>query len=94
MSKESKYDKQYKKYLVLQAYDIIVKLLDKTKDHYAVHKWYALILDAKSSYGGTKERIRQLDTVKKHMDVCIAYLLHDVVPNCSTSYIKLLFFLL
>ncbi|CAH0592392.1 unnamed protein product [Chrysodeixis includens] len=79
MSKESKYDKQYKKSLVLQAYDIIVKLLEKTKDHYAVHKWYALILDAKSTYGGTKERIRQLDTVKKHMDLAVS-----LNPNDAT----------
>lgn len=71
MSKESKYDKQYKKNLVLQAYDIISKQLAEKQDHYAVHKWYALLLDAKSCYDGTKERIKQLETVKKHMDVII-----------------------
>ena len=70
MSKESKYDKTYKKTLVIQAYDIILKLLNETQDHYAVHKWYALLLDAKSSLDGVKARIKQLENVKKHMDVC------------------------
>lgn len=73
MSKESKYDKQYKNKLVLKAYGIILKTMENTKDaenHYAVHKWYALLLDAKSSLDGTKERIKQLENVKKHLDVC------------------------
>ncbi|KAJ8735505.1 hypothetical protein PYW07_007125 [Mythimna separata] len=75
MSKESKYDKQYKNNLVLQAYDIIVKVLNETQDaqnHYAVHKWYALLLDAKSSLDGMKERIKQLENVKKHLDMAVS----------------------
>lgn len=73
MSKESKYDKQYKNNLVLQAYSIILKALNNIEgahDHYAVHKWYALLLDAKSSLDGMKEKIKQLENVKKHLDVC------------------------
>lgn len=75
MSKELKYDKRYKQDLMHQAYEIISQQLDKNQDHYAVHKWYALLLDAKSSQDGIKERIRQLENVKKHMDVSICYLL-------------------
>lgn len=73
MSKESKYDKQYKNNLVIQAYSTILKVLNDTPEannHYAVHKWYALLLDAKSSLDGMKERIKQLENVKKHLDVC------------------------
>lgn len=77
MSKESKYDKQYKNNLVVQAYEIILRVLNDTQDHYAVHKWYALLLDAKSSLIGIKERIRQLENVKKHMDVSHYYVLYS-----------------
>lgn len=77
MSKEPKYDKAAKKDFILQAYDIISKQLKDNSDHFAVQKWYALLLDAKSSYDGLKERIKQLENVKKHMDVsflnCIMY---------------------
>lgn len=69
MSKEPKYETTYKKELVYQAYDIISNLIDSNKGHYAVHKWYALLLDAKSTYVGIKEKIMQLENVKKHMDV-------------------------
>ncbi|PZC80183.1 regulator of microtubule dynamics protein 1 isoform X1 [Helicoverpa armigera] len=79
MSKESKYDKQYKNTLVLQAYDIILKVLNESQDHYAVHKWYALLLDAKSALEGVKERIKQLENVKKHMDMAVT-----LNPNDAT----------
>lgn len=71
MSKESKYDKTYKKELVLQAYAIISDELVRNKDHFAVQKWYAVVLDAKCTYDGIKERIKQIETIKKHMDVSI-----------------------
>lgn len=71
MAKEPKYDRQYKKTLLLEAYEIISEQLEKHPDHYAVHKWYALLVDAKSSLDGIKERIRQLEIVKKHMDVSL-----------------------
>lgn len=69
MAKESKLDKVQKRELISQAYDIISKQIDSNPDNYAVHKWYALLLDAKSSQEGIKERIKQLENVKKHMDV-------------------------
>lgn len=75
MSKESKYDKTYKKGLVLQAYTIISEELMRNKDNFAVQKWYALLLDAKCTYDGIKERIKQLETIKKHMDVRIKLIL-------------------
>lgn len=69
MSKESKYDKDYKRDLIFLAYRIISEQLNDHWENFAVQKWYALLLDAKSSYDGIKERIKQLENVKKHMDV-------------------------
>lgn len=72
MAKESKLNKSEKRELINRAYDIISKQVDSNPDHHAVHKWYALLLDAKSSQEGIKERIKQLENVKKHMDVSIS----------------------
>lgn len=69
MSKEPKYDSIHRKKFVNQAYEIVTKLLTCHSDYNVVHKWYALVLDAKSSQEGMKERIQQLENVKKHMDV-------------------------
>lgn len=38
---------------------------------FAIHKWYAILLDAKSNLDGMKERIQQLENVKKHMEKAI-----------------------
>lgn len=79
MSKEQKYDTGYKRDLVLQAYEIISQQLETHPDHYAVHKWYALLLDARSALIGIKEQIKQLETVRKHMDVAVT-----LNPNDAT----------
>ncbi|KAM3967665.1 regulator of microtubule dynamics protein 1 [Aphomia sociella] len=71
MSKEPKYDKAYRKELIYQAYNIISEQLNNHQAHFEVQKWYALLLDAKSSYEGIKERIKQLENVKKHMDLAV-----------------------
>lgn len=69
MSKESKYNKKEKQNLIYEAFEVISSLVETHQHHFAVHKWYALLLDAKSSYEGIKERIKQLENVKYHMDV-------------------------
>lgn len=47
---------------------------------FAIHKWYAILLDAKSNLDGMKERITQLENVKKHMIRAI-----ELNPEDSTS---------
>lgn len=69
MAKEPKYDIATQTNFILEAYSIIASVLQNNWDNYAVQKWYALLLDSKSSKEGMKERIRQLENVKKHMDV-------------------------
>lgn len=74
MAKESKYDTATQSNFILEAYSIIASLLQNNWDHFAVQKWYALLLDSKSSMEGIKERIRQLENVKKHMDVSSTFM--------------------
>ncbi|KAI5640510.1 regulator of microtubule dynamics protein 1 [Phthorimaea operculella] len=71
MSKQTKYNNAQKKSMVNDAFLIISDLLQTHYDNYAVQKWYALMLDAKSSYDGVSERIKQLENVKKHMDLAV-----------------------
>lgn len=73
MAKEPKYDIDTQTNFILEAYNIIASLLQNNWDHFAVQKWYALLLDSKSSMEGMKERIKQLENVKKHMDVSYTY---------------------
>ncbi|CAK1601928.1 unnamed protein product [Parnassius mnemosyne] len=80
MSKDSKYDQSYRKDLIKQAYDIIAYELPNSGDNYAVHKWYALILDAKTSFEGYKERIKHLEKIKEHFDFAVA-----LNPNDATT---------
>ncbi|XP_045773775.1 regulator of microtubule dynamics protein 1-like isoform X1 [Maniola jurtina] len=88
MAKDAKYDEQYKRAIISQAHEIITSELERNWDNFAVHKWYALTLDAKSSIGGVKEKIKQLENVKKHMDLAVtlnpndASLLHMLGEWC------------
>lgn len=50
-----------------EAFKQISEALEKDENNFAIHKWYAILLDAKSNLDGMKERITQLENVKKHM---------------------------
>ncbi|XP_053985641.1 regulator of microtubule dynamics protein 1-like [Hylaeus volcanicus] len=55
------------KKMIYEAYDLIANALKIKEDHWAVHKWMAIILDSKSNYEGMKIRIKELYNIKKHM---------------------------
>ncbi|CAG4965071.1 unnamed protein product [Colias eurytheme] len=79
MAKLPKYNQEYKCELITKAYNIIAKELDTHWDNFAVQKWYALILDIKSSNDGLKRRIEELGNVRKHMELAI-----KLNPNDAT----------
>lgn len=66
--------------LVREAYKLIADSLAKDDQNFAVHKWYAILLDAKSNLDGIKERVTQLENVKKHMEKAI-----ELNPTDPTS---------
>ncbi|CAG9581329.1 unnamed protein product [Danaus chrysippus] len=72
MAKDQKYNQSYRKELTLKAHEVISQELLSHYDHFAVQKWYALTLEAKSRCEGFKQRIEQLETVKKHMDLAVS----------------------
>lgn len=66
--------------MIRQAFRLIAESLDKKEENFAVHKWYAILLDAKSNLDGMKERVTQLENVKKHMQRAI-----ELNPEDPTS---------
>ncbi|XP_014356164.2 regulator of microtubule dynamics protein 1 [Papilio machaon] len=81
LSRDLKFDENYRKGLIKQAYEIIEKEVTISPNHYAVHKWFALILEAKTSYEGYKERIKNLENIKQHMDLAVI-----LNPNDATTF--------
>lgn len=65
---------------IREAYKQVHEALEKDDNNFAIHKWYAILLDAKSNLDGIKERITQLENVKKHMIRAI-----ELNPEDSTS---------
>lgn len=66
--------------MIREAFKLISDSLAKKEDNFAVHKWFAILLDAKSNLDGIKERVTQLETVKKHMQRAI-----ELNPEDPTS---------
>lgn len=57
--------------MINEGFTTINEALALNDKHYAVHKWLSVLLDAKSEIDGIKERVSQLENVKKHMEVVI-----------------------
>ncbi len=73
MSKLESNNSEAKK-LVYEAYELIIQALNLQENHWAVNKWVAILLNTKTSYEGTKIKIKELYNIKKHMLVCRNYL--------------------
>ena len=70
MSKLESHAAEAKK-LVYDAYDLICQALNLEENNWAVHKWLAILLNTKTSYEGTKIKIKELYNIKKHMLVSL-----------------------
>lgn len=66
--------------LIREAFKLVEQALVKDEQNFACHKWFAILLDAKSNLDGIKERVNQLENVKKHMMRAI-----ELNPEDATS---------
>lgn len=66
--------------MIRDSFKLIADSLAKDDNNFASHKWYAILLDAKSNLDGIKERVTQLEVVKKHMQRAI-----ELNPEDPTS---------
>lgn len=69
MAKEKKVKNSEKEEMIKHAFELINKALLLNDKSSAVHKWMAILLDAKSTLEGTKARIQALPDFKKHLMV-------------------------
>ena len=67
--------------LVREAFDLIKDALEKFGKHYAVHQWYAIMLDAKAHLDGLRARIHVLEEIKEHMEKAV-----ELNPEDSISH--------
>ncbi|XP_047508671.1 regulator of microtubule dynamics protein 1-like [Pieris napi] len=88
IAKQPKHDQAHRDELISKAYSIIAEELENHWDHFAVQKWYALILDLKSTNDGVRKKIQELPNIKKHMELAVnlnpndAALLHMLGEWC------------
>lgn len=78
MSKTAKSAEKLK--LVNEAFETIQKALELDNTNFAVHKWMAILLNAKSTLVGIKEQITQSYNVRKHMEKAM-----ELNPEDATS---------
>lgn len=69
MSKQREIDKNKSILFINEGFKYIDKALGLNDEHYAVHKWMAILVDAKSALDGIKSRINTLPIFKKHLMV-------------------------
>lgn len=65
--------------LIKEGYEQLRQALEKDDKNFAIHKWYAILLDAKSNLEGIKERCLQLENVKKHMQVASSIVIQEIL---------------
>lgn len=66
---------------IREGFTLIQKALELDDKNYACHKWMSVLLDAKSELDGVKERVSQLENVKKHMELAV-----QLNPNDPTNW--------
>lgn len=69
-----------KKRLYYEAFDYVKKALTLNQDNFAVHKWYAILLDYTGEFEGNKQRITNSFQVKQHFQRAI-----ELNPKDATS---------
>lgn len=81
MYKLSKVDSKRKDELIRRGFVLVEEALKINDQDFAVHKWYAILLDANAELDGIKARVSQLETVKHHMIRAV-----ELNPDDPTSW--------
>lgn len=77
----SKTEEAKKKELVDEAFNYAKRALELNDNHFAAHKWYAVLLDTKSGLEGTKQRVQQLENFQKHLQKAL-----ELNPKDATTW--------
>ncbi|TNM96372.1 hypothetical protein fugu_016033 [Takifugu bimaculatus] len=74
-------DAAQKKQLTFEAFEYAKKALEKNKECFAVHKWYAICLSDIGDYEGIKVKIGNSYIIRDHMEKAI-----ELNPKDATSF--------
>ncbi|CAF0738960.1 unnamed protein product [Didymodactylos carnosus] len=64
-------DNRLKKQLIENGFHYVEQALKSGKHNYSVHKWYAILLNAKSQFNSSEEQIQNTFEIKKHFQEAI-----------------------
>lgn len=67
--------------MIRQSFELIDEAMKINGAHYAIHKWMAIIMDARSALDGIKARVQQLEKVQFHMKKAV-----ELNPEDATSW--------
>lgn len=81
MYKLSKIDSKRKDELIREGFALADEALKINDQDFAIHKWLAILMDAKGELDGIKARVSQLENVKKHMVRAV-----ELNPDDPTSW--------
>ncbi|XP_065084021.1 regulator of microtubule dynamics protein 1-like isoform X2 [Ochlerotatus camptorhynchus] len=70
-----------KEQMIRESFQFASEALALNDNDFASHKWYSILLDTKSGLDGIKERVTQLENVKKHMKRAL-----ELNPTDATSW--------
>jgi hypothetical protein len=77
-----------RKNLILEGYEVAERALQRGAKVSAVHKWFSILLDAKSHYDGMKARITVTEKVKQHMLVILYYIILILLSIKNSHILK------
>lgn len=60
-------DKKIREDYIRRAYGHVEEALEKDDTNYAIHKWYAILLDERAELDGIKVRVSEIEKVRFHM---------------------------
>lgn len=60
-------DKKQREEYIRKAFALVEEALKKDDENFAIHKWYAILLDKRAELDGIKARVTELENVRKHM---------------------------
>ncbi|XP_022916857.1 regulator of microtubule dynamics protein 1 isoform X1 [Onthophagus taurus] len=79
MSGDEKFSSNMREEMISEAYILINMALSLDDSNANIHKWMAIIIDAKTGYDGVIEKIKSYETIRFHMERAIELNPNDMV---------------
>lgn len=77
-------DKKQREEYIRKGFALVEEALKKDDKNFAIHRWYAILLDGRAELDGVKTRVTELENVRKHMQIAA-----DLKPEDPTGWYML-----